>query len=208
MSVEAPRAPLSVYMLADHLDAALAAGEDLIVRGQNWRALAEESAGDAAFAIAQRELAEDVRGLELMLAARILKSREHAQALAAIDKRFSVIANLFVAGTAILLDSVKESGDAREDDFETGDGIVAYIRSRGLIAPEAANVLIPAQLTIDDQFLVAKRLTLGPLMDMAAAFLDALDTQYDLFVEQRADDKITTPAARADAARRERMPLN
>lgn len=208
MSVEAPRAPLSVYMLADHLDAALAAGEDLMVRGQEWRSLAEGSVGDAGFALAQREITEEVRSYELMVAARILKAREHAQALATVDKRFAAIANLFASGTAILLDAVEESGDAREDDFETGDGVVAYIRSRGLIAPEASNVVTAAQLTIDDQFLVAKRLALGPLMDMAAAFLDALDSQYDLFVEDRIDEKMKTPAARAEAARRERMPLN
>lgn len=209
MSVEAPRAPLSVYMLADHLDAALAAGEDLIARGHDWQALAETSNADTAFAFAQRELTEDIRGYELMMAARILKAREHAQALATIDKRFATIANLFVAGTAILLDSVEECGDAREVDFETGDAIVAYIRSRGLIAPEASNVLTPSELTIDDQFLVAKRLALGPLMDMAAAFLDALDTQYDLFVEERDDNKKTkTLAGRMDAVRRERLSLN
>lgn len=209
MSVVAPRAPLSVYMLADHLDAALAAGEDLIARGQDWRALAEASSADTAFAFAQRDLVEDIRGYELMLAARILKAREHAQALATIDPRFAMIANLFVAGTAILLDSVQESGDAREVDFETGDAIVAYIRGRGLIAPEAANILTPSELTVDEQFLVAKRLALGPLMDMAAAFLDALDTQYDLFVEERDDKKKTkTLAGRMDAARRERLSIN
>ena len=123
MAVEAPRAPLSVYMLADHLDAALAAGEDLIARGHDWRALAEDSQADADFAFAQRDLAEEVRGYELMLAARILKAREHAHALALIDNRFAAIANLFVGGTAILLDSVQEAGDARDDDFETGDAL-------------------------------------------------------------------------------------
>ena len=212
MAVEAPRAPLSVYMLADHLDAALAAGEDLIARGHDWRALADGSQADAAFAFAQRELAEDVRGYELMLTARIMKAREHAHALALIDTRFAAIANLFVGGTAILLDSVNEAGDARDEDFETGDAIVAYIRSRGLIAPEASNVLLPAQLMIDHQFLVAKRLALGPLLDMAGAFLDALDTQYELFNEdsEAAQDKIKakTLAGRMEAVRRERMSLN
>lgn len=208
MSVEAPRAPLSVYMLADHLDAALAAGEDLVARGHDWRVLAEGSQADTAFAFAQRELAEDVRGYELMLAARILKAREHAHALAHADDRFAMIAGLFVAGTAILLDSVKEASDARDEDFETGDAIVAYIRSRGLIAPEASNVLLAAQLTIDDQFLVAKRLALGPLLDMAAAFLDALDTHYDLFEEAPTKVKTKTLAARMEAVRRERLSLN
>ncbi|MGB4866557.1 MAG: hypothetical protein WBP38_11760 [Hyphomicrobium sp.] len=209
MSSEAPRAPLSVYMLADHLDAALAAGEDLVARGQDWRALAENQASNPTFAIDQRALAEEVRGLELMLTARTLKAREHARALAGIDRRFAAVANLFVSGTAILLDAVEECGDARSEDFDTGDDVVSYIRSRGLISPEASNVLIPAQLTIDDNFLVAKRLTLGPLLDMAAAFLDALDTQYDLFVEDSAaSDKIKTPAARTEFGRRERLSLN
>jgi hypothetical protein len=209
---DAPRAPLSVYMLADHLDAALAAGEDLVARGQDWRGLAEDFAGDAGaeFAFAQRALAEEVRGLELMLTARVLKAREHARTLASIDLRFTAVANLFVSGTAILLDAVDECGDARNEDFDTGDDVVSYVRSRGLIAPDAANVLNPAQLSIDDTFLVAARLTLGPLMDMAAAFLDALDTQYDLFVEAPENERATArgPAAATEFGRRERMPLN
>lgn len=216
----APRAPLSVYMLADHLDAALAAGEDLVARGQDWRALAEQSLGKVGFALAQREIAEDVRSLELALIARVLKARDHAKALAVADKRFSQVAKLFVAGTAILLEAVEECGDARETDFETGDGVVAYIRGRGLIAPDAVNVGSAAQLTIDDNFLVAKRLTLGPLMDMAAAFLDALDTQYDLFAEAEAasgsiagrspasSDGLADGLSEGLGAKRERLSIN
>jgi hypothetical protein len=212
MSAEAPRAPLSVYMLADHLDGALAAGEDLVARGQDWRALAENPGVEADFAFAQRKIAEEVRGFELMLIARILKARDHARAIAGIDLRFAVIANLFVSGTAILLDAVEECGDARHDDFETGDGVVSYVRSRGLISPEAPNVLAPAQLAIDDSFLVAKRLALGPLLDMAAAFLDALDTQYDLFIEEPLEERLAAskqkPAEHTEFGRRERAPLN
>jgi hypothetical protein len=209
MSAEAPRAPLSVYMLADHLDAALAAGEDLVTRGHDWRALAETSDAGATFAVAQRTLAQDVRAIEMMLIARVLKAREHARALAGIDKRFAAVANLFASGTALMLDAVAECGDARDDDFETGDDVVAYIRSRGLISPEASAVLHPGQLAIDDTFMVAKRVALGPLMDMAAAFLDALDTQYDLFVEEPIDERAAAgPAPRVEFGRRERMPLN
>ena len=208
MSAEAPKAPLSVYLLADHLDAALAAGEDLVARGQDWRAMAENTGADTAFAFAQRDLAETVRGLEMMLIARTLKAREHARALALVDKRFAPVANLFVSGTVILLDAIEECGDARGEDFESGDDVVSYVRSRGLIAPDAATVGHSSQLTIDDNFMVAKRLALGPLMDMSAAFLDALDTQYDLFVEE-ADERMTAaPAVPAEFGRRERLPLN
>jgi hypothetical protein len=211
MSDTAPRAPLSVYMLADHLDAALAAGEDLVARGMEWRTLAEGSMGEVGFALAQREVAESVRGFELALIARVLKARDHARALAKTDKRFAQVANLFVAGTAVLMDAVEECGDARDSDFETGDGIVAYIRGRGLIAPDAANVTKAADLTVDDSFLVAKRLTLGPLMDMAAAFLDALDTQYELFVdewESRPGEARAPAEARGGIGKRDRLPIN
>ena len=207
MSAEAP---LAVYLLADHLDGALAAGEDLMARGHDWRALAENRDIDAEAAFAQRDCAEDVRGFELMLIARTLKAREHARALAGMDARFAAVANLFVSGTAILLDAVGECGDARGDDFETGDGLTAYVRGRGLIAPDAAAVRQPSELTINDNFLVAKRIALGPLMDMAAAFLDALDTQYELFVEDLDDagERPKTLAGRLEFGRRERMPLN
>jgi hypothetical protein len=207
MTAEAPRAPLAVYMLADHLDGALAAGEDLMSCGLDWRALAEKPDAASDFAFAQREIAEDVRSFELMLIARILKAREHAGSLAETDRRFAAVANLFVSGTAILLDAIVECGDARGEDFETGDGVIAYVRSRGLIAPDAATVMMPVQLTIDDNFLVAKRITLGPLMDMAAAFLDALDTHYDLFLEEPMSEA-PAPLPAKEFGKRERLPLN
>jgi hypothetical protein len=212
MSKTAPMAPLPVYLLADHLDGVLAAGEDLVTCGADWRSLAEYPGEPETFASSQRAIAEDVRGYELILIAHAIKAREHARSLSQTDKRFAPVADLFVGATAILMDAVSECGDATDDDFDTGDGLVAYVRSRGLIAPDAANVTNAAQLTIDDSFLVAKRLALGPLLDMAAAFLDALDTQYELFVEDEDDeDDEEQPSAGArkkDFGRRERMPLN
>jgi hypothetical protein len=184
MSQDAVCAPLSVYMLADHLDGTLAAGEDLVARGHEWRSLAEAPGEPSEFAVRQRKIAEDVRGLELILIARVLKARDHARALAEVDDRFRSVAALFVSGTAVLLDAVKECGDARGEDFETGDDIVSYVRSRGLIAPDAPSIRVASDLTIDDNVLVAKRIALGPLLDLAAAFLDALDIQYELFVEE------------------------
>ena len=212
MSKTAPMAPLPVYMLADHLDGVLAAGEDLVTCGADWRSLAENPGNPEDFAQNQRALAEDVRGYELILIAHAIKAREHARTLSQTDKRFAPVADLFVGATAILMDAVTECGDATDDDFDTGDGLVAYVRSRGLIAPDAANVTHSAQLTIDDSFLVAKRLALGPMLDMAAAFLDALDTQYELFVaedtEEDDDDQPSAGARKKDFGRRERMPVN
>ncbi len=212
MSKTAPMAPLPVYMLADHLDGVLAAGEDLVTCGADWRSLAEYPGAPEVFASSQRTIAEDVRGYELILIAHAIKAREHARALSQTDKRFAPVADLFVGATAILMDAVSECGDATDDDFDTGDGLVAYVRSRGLIAPDAANVSNAVQLTIDDSFLVAKRLALGPMLDMAAAFLDALDLHYDLFVEEDTDedddDQPSAGARKKEFGRRERMPVN
>lgn len=213
MSKSAPMAPLPVYMLADHLDGVLAAGEDLVTCGADWRSLAEYPGLPEVFASSQRAIAEDVRGYELILIAHTIKAREHARTLSQTDKRFAPVSDLFASATAILMDAVTECGDATDDDFDTGDGLVAYVRSRGLIAPDAANVAHSAQLTIDDSFLVAKRLALGPLLDMSAAFLDALDLQYELFVEEEADDdddadQPFTGARKKEFGRRDRMPVN
>lgn len=205
MSRYAARAPLSVYLLADHLDSALAAGEDLMARGHDWRTAAETPGEPAEFAMRQRHIAEEVRGLELMLIARVLKARTHARSLAEVDDRFRAVGTLFASGTSALLDAVDECGDTRGDDFETGDDILSYIRSRGLIAPDAADVRIAADLTIDDNFLVAKRIALGPLLDMASAFLDALDSQYELFVETEPERAPRLTLERDD---RDRLSLN
>jgi hypothetical protein len=140
----------------------------------------------------QRAIVEDIRALELMVVARILKARDHAGALAQRDTRFAAIANLFVSGTAVLLDAVEDCGDATSSDFDTADGLIAYMRSRGLIAPNAAGIENAAQLTIDDSFLVTRKAALGPLMDMAAAFLDALETHYDLFATEDTGDGVDT----------------
>jgi hypothetical protein len=206
MSRYAARVPLSVYLLADHLDGALAAGEDLVARGHDWRALAEKPGELSEFPVRQRQIAEDVRSLELMLIARILKARTHALSLAEIDDRFRAVGTLFASGTAVLQDATTECGDARSEDFETGDDIVSYIRSRGLIAPDAANVRGAADLTIDDSFLVAKRIALGPLLDMTSAFLDALDSQYELFVEPEQPEPTTR--LRIEPDDRDRLSLN
>jgi hypothetical protein len=212
MKLRATHTPLSVYMLADHLDAALAAGEDIMARGVQWRELAErrlsgpaDSSDPADYAARQRKITDEIRGLELILLARIIKARSHALALAELDDRLRTLAQLFASGTAILLDAVEESGDARAIDFDTADEIIAYVRSRGLIAPDAAAIRTALDLTIDDSFLVAKRLALGPLLDMAAAFLDALEIQYDLFVEEETSAR---KALFVDLDDAERVPLN
>ncbi|HEX5958080.1 MAG TPA: hypothetical protein VFY92_05415, partial [Hyphomicrobiaceae bacterium] len=66
-------------------------------------------------------------------------------------------------------------------DFQTGHETVAYLRSRGVVAPDAAGPIDLDQLAVTPQFLIARQIELGPLMDLAATFLDALDLVHDIY---------------------------
>ena len=177
-------APASVYLLAEHLDAALAAGEDLndvryVCLGPSPR----DPEGIAKIRAGQRDAIERIRALELALLSRILAGRKWADDLASKDERFSAMARLYVSTTAILVDAVDECADSTDVDFDTGDGWTAYVRSRGLIAVDCPALSDDSPITIDDEFLVARRLRLGVLLNLVSALLDALEVEYDLFVE-------------------------
>lgn len=185
-----PLAPASVYLLADNLDAALAAGEDLICSSLVWNAATGASDDDISAAReAQRQSIDTIRSLEMILVARVLKSRERAEDLGRRDTRFKDLAKLYNAGTAQLIEATSEFGDATVHDFETGAAPIAYLRTRGLIASDTAAPLEGATLAIDDQFLIARRIRLGVLLDLVAMFLDTLEIHFDLFLTApEADD--------------------
>lgn len=176
----------AAYLLADHLDAMLAVGEDLLKvhrvvfaevpkpRPESVRDLVE----------VQRRCIDAMRTLEMSLTLRGLQARERADELRRADVRVDAIAKLFIGGTAPLADAARELGDWTETDFENGDETIEYLRSRGLIAPDSAGLVSLDQLVVTTNFRVARRIELGPLLDLAATFLDALELFYDLYDEE------------------------
>ena len=86
----------------------------------------------------------------------------------------------------------KRSATPRASDFDTGDTASAFLRSRGLIARDAAGLERLSQLAVGEDYLVAGRIHLGTLLDLVATFLDTLDLLFDLYDE---------PASRRSAAR-------
>ena len=100
--------PASVYLLADNLDAALAAGEDLLKSCVTWHAGNSRAAEEvAARRIEERRATEAIRTLEMIAVARVLKSRERAAELAREDANLKPIAKLYEGGTALLLDDAQ-----------------------------------------------------------------------------------------------------
>lgn len=181
----------SIYLLADHLDAVLAASEDIVTAHLTWNR--GRRAGDVELtndSTEIRDAIEHIRKLENLVIMRVLKSRERAEEVARVDKRFRQLAKLYTAGTAVLVDAVAECSDSTEIDFATADTVAAYMRSRGLIDPEAPAPAIGEDVPVGEEFLIAKRIAAGPLMDLSATLLDALELHYDLFLD---DNEMALP---------------
>jgi hypothetical protein len=173
----------SVYVVADHLDGVLAAGEDILRLRLD---LAAQPTGQPP-GEALRRFVESVRSLEMILVAHALQARTRAKELVDADAPLKRLLALFASGTAVLEDAVEELGDATLSDFDTADDPLAYLRSRGLLAADAGSLRCVERLVIGEDFLVVQRICLGVLMDLAASFLDALEDCYDLAVEDEDD---------------------
>ena len=150
-SAQQPRHP-SLYLLGDHLDAALAMGEDLLTE-RVALANATQHLTMARLVRQNRELAEfltTVRTLELSLTARLLQARKRAEDMKRRESRLKPLIALFVAGTAPLVDAAAVLGDTASRDFDTGDTASAFLRSRGLIARDAAGLERLSQLSVGE----------------------------------------------------------
>ncbi|HZT49798.1 MAG TPA: hypothetical protein VFA64_17635 [Hyphomicrobiaceae bacterium] len=185
MTASAATKPPAVYLLGDHLDAALAMGEDLMTEKVALPDVLEPLT-TARVVRQNRELAQflsSVRTLELTMTARLLQARKRAEEVRRHDSRLKPLVSLFVAGTAPLVDAANDLGDTTTRDFETGDTAFAFLRSRGLIARDAPGLGGLDRLAVDEEYLVAGRIRLGTLLDLVATFLDSLDLMFDLYGE-------------------------
>jgi hypothetical protein len=181
-------APTAVYLLADHLDAALAAGEDLAAE-QFAVAIPAGVMGVEAIAAAvddRRRYIERVRGLELTLIARVLEARKRADELKRIDIRFKRIAMAFESGTVALVDAVADLGDMSVKDFHDAGCTLAFLRERTMIPDDAASLSGIETLAVTDTFRIAGRIELAPLLDLVATFLDTLELHYEVFAAAEA----------------------
>ncbi len=193
----------TAYLLADHLDAMLAAGEDLLRVHRGVAAVPLETERDAARAEinALHRFTDAVHALELKLAMRGLQARERTEELRKLDSRVELIAGLFIAGTTPLADAAPELGDWTGVDFNTGNEVVSYLRSRALIPADSIGLVAADRLNVTPRFLVAGRIELSALLDLAATFLDVLELFYELY---DSDDQVAGAVPSDTDARRAR----
>lgn len=171
----------AAYLIADHLDRILAAGEDLL-KLKHVTHRPNEADEDHPASCSINRFVHDCRELELTAAAAILRAHEHSAALGESDESFAPLARLFKAGTGAILDIVDTLADREGLQF-SGDDPLAFLRARGLIDHDAGCLLTVEGITVGEDYLIAGVIELGPLMDMAATFLDALELHFDLFPE-------------------------
>jgi len=185
-SVAPESAHPSIYLLTDHLDAALAMGEDLLTE----KVALDKPSGASPLRDLMRQNRElnhfltTARTLEYAMTARLLQARKRAEELRRGEGRLKPLIALFVAGTAPLVDAAAELGDTQARDFDAIDSGMSFLRLRGLIAADAAGLDGLSRLAVTEDYLVAGRIRLGTLLDLVATFLDTLDTLFDLYVER------------------------
>jgi len=185
-----------LYLLADHLDAALAMGEDLLACRMSLATPEHAPAMDRieAHNHAVSDFVAEARTLEMALVSRLLQARKWADEMRQQDMGLKPVISLFVAGTAVLADHVAEIGDPTNSAFETGNTALAYLRSRGLIEAHEVTLADRAEISVTDELLVAGLARLGTLLDLVATFLDTLDLLGDLRLADAPPMRASVPA--------------
>ncbi len=189
-----------LYWLVEHLDAALAAGDQLMnlslevtepTPTMGPRRLRTRVARFIRFVT-------QVRGLEASLIAHILQARRRVAELPRGRGPLRLLLDPFTSGTTVLLDAIAEYGDPAGFAFDTGADRLAYLRARGLIAGDSGALMPVTTFEISDSFLVAGRIELGALLDLVEAFLNALNTEFGLWIEPVEEEEYVPALADAD----------
>jgi hypothetical protein len=197
-----PARDASLYLLRDHLEAALAMGEDLLTQTLALDAPASKSPLRT-WMRQNRDLNHfltTTRTLEYAITARLLQARKRAEEVKRKQSMLKPLVALFIAGTAPLVDAAAELGDTDTRDFGATDAALTFLRSRGLLAPDAACLEGLNRISVGEDYQLAHRIRLGTLMDMVATFLDTLDMLFDLHAEPEPSIRSATPSSASGMA--------
>ncbi len=200
-----PEPPEGIHLLADHLDAALAAGEDLMaLRLAPMADLPPTQSADAALA----EFVSQLRRGEAALLLRLLQARRRATEVESADPALRSVLRLIATSTEALVDLIEHYGRRDADSFEAGGDLQHELRRRGLIPAEAAAVGPFEAVNVGDGMLIGGVVALGSLLDVSAAALDLLDRQFDLYVHEVEDEaEVLTSSGEEPADRITACPL-
>lgn len=190
-----PSAPPAVYLIADHLDAVLAAGEDL---RKLSIALPPAKAGlPIEAAVELRAFIERIQAHEMTIILRLLAARRQVAEMPPTNEIVQLVLGLFTGGTHALVDAATECGDPRAAEFATAGDTIAYLHSRGMLPEEKPSLVGCLNLSVTEDLLITGRVPLGAIMDHAAAVIDALEASFELYSDDEADGRRTSTKAEA-----------
>lgn len=152
--------PPNIYALADHLDTALAACEDLL-KLDGPRAEPGPFLGS-------------LLKLELTAIMHVLQARQHLRELRFDDGDLANQAALFLDRTACLEEPLKRSAGAL-DITDPIDHLRSYGITAGTIGTGAGG------LAVKGQVLIGRQIPIATVRELAAATLDALEVRYPIF---------------------------
>lgn len=184
----------SVSLLADHLDMTLAAGEDLLAERL---APPADQVEPMQSATALAEFVQRLLRHEAAIVAHMLQARRLAGSLQGLPAPVRPVVALMLSSTASVLSLISTFGGASNAAFESGGDAVAFLRSRGLVAADAADRPRFTELSVGDDYRIGATVQLGPLLDVTAASLDALDLAFGLYPEPEADEAASDEPAAA-----------
>lgn len=186
-----PEPPEGIHLLADHLDAALAAGEDLMaLRLAPLADLPPSQSADAALA----DFVSQLKRGEAALLLRLLQARRRAAEVQSADPALRSVLRLIATSTDSLVDLIEHYGRRDAEVFQAGGDLQHELRRRGLIPAEAAAVGPFEAVNVGDGLLIGGVVALGGLLDVSAAALDLLDRQFDLYMREAEDDPVVATA--------------
>lgn len=180
--------PQGVSLLADHLDAALAAGEDLLAA--RLSSVADRDVGGDGSDEDLLPFIMELRRHEASVIARLLQARRRAMEIDRLEGHVQSVVKLFVANTSGLVDLVATFGDTTVRRFDGADDPHAFLRRRGVLGQEQGALPRFEALTVSETFRVGGVLELGHLLDLCATFLDVLDRHYSLYPDRPDDEDI------------------
>lgn len=188
-----PSAPPAVYLIADHLDAVLAAGEDLRKLSV---ALPPAKAGlPIEAAVELRAFIERVQAHEMTIILRLLAARRQVAEMPPTNDVVRLVLGLFTGGTHALTDAATECGDPRANEFATAGDAIAYLHSRGLLPEEKPSLMGCLSISATEDILITGRVPLGTIMDHAAAVIDALEASFEIYSDDEAASGRASPMA-------------
>ena len=88
---------------------------------------------------------------------------------------------VFLTGTQALNDAMQEIADPRFQDFNGGNQVLYFLKTRGLVPEHTDTIDSVARIGVGDGYMIVGRIQLGALLDLCATFIDTLDLHYKLF---------------------------